>query len=209
VKQTPLFLLIVVAALFGGRALLGQGVQIEKATGEQTSPGATPSSPTPTPNPTPPPPTAAEALYDYLQKYHIEVAKDQTASRLVWTDRAFIEITDTPPPEPLATLLAAAPANNAQFSAWVHDNFETKIKSWQPAKKNPHPNKPGTDEIIADVGSVHCFVNPVYISYVLARYPNASVLIKGPTDPALFTVHGQVRAVVSPWTKLPDGTPLL
>jgi hypothetical protein len=173
--------------------LFGQGVQIEKAT-----------SPTPVPTP-----TAAEALYDYLQKYHIEVAKDQEGSRLVWTDRVFIEIADAPPPEPLATLLASAPANNGQFAKWVHDTFETQVKAWHPAKKNPHPNKPGTDEIVADAGGSRCYINPVYTGYVLTRYPKANILIKGPTDPALFTVNGQVRAVVSPWTKLPDGTPLL
>jgi len=44
---------------------------------------------------------------------------------------------------------------------------------------------------------------------VLARYPKANILIKGPTDPALFTVNGQVKAILSPWTQLPDGTPLL
>jgi hypothetical protein len=91
----------------------------------------------------------------------------------------------------------------------VHDTFETQTKNWHPAKKNPHPGKEGTDEIVSDAGGNHCFVNPIYLSYVLARYPTASILIKGPTDPALFTVNGQVRAVLSPWTKLPDGTPLL
>jgi hypothetical protein len=144
-----------------------------------------------------------------LQKYHIEVAKDQAGSRMVWTDRAFIEIADAPLPEPLAALLSAAPTNNGELAKWVHDNYETQTKIWHPAKKNPHPSKQGTDEIVADTGGVHCFVNPVYMSYVLTRYPDASILIKGPTDPALFTVNGQVRAVVSPWTTLPDGTPLL
>jgi hypothetical protein len=197
----PQFVAIVVLASSG--TLVGQGVQIEKATGEQSSPAAT-EKPTP-----PPPPTPAEALYDYLQKYHIEVAKDEAGSHLVWTDRAFIEIADTPLPEPLASLLSPAPTNNGQLATWVRDNYETQIKTWHSAKKNPHPNKPGTDEIIADAGGGHCFVNPVYVSYVLARYPNASILIKGPTDVALFTVNGQLRAVVSPWTALPDGTPLL
>ena len=73
----------------------------------------------------------------------------------------------------------------------------------------PHPSKAGTDEIVADSGGVHCYVNPVYTGYVLTRYPNANILIKGPTDQILFMVSGQLRAVVSPWTKLPDGTPLL
>ena len=176
-----------------------QGVQIEKA----PSPGSAPSA---TPVPTP---TAAEALYDYLQKYHIEVAKDQDGPHMVWTDRAFIEIADAPLPEPLASLLAMAPGNDGGFGKFVHDTFETQTKAWHPAKKNPHPSKQGTDEIVADSGPVRCYINPVYVSYVLSRYPNASILIKGPTDPALFTVDGQVRAIVSPWTKLPDGTPLL
>jgi len=189
---------LLVAALFCGGFLWAQGVQIEKAPGPGSAPTATPA----------PARTAAEALYDYLQKYHIEVAKDQEGSKLVWTDRVFIEIADGPPPEPLASLLAAAPTNNGQFAKWVHDTFETQTKTWHPGKPNPQPNKQGTYEIVADSGGSHCYVNPVYIDYVVTRYPNFSVLIKGPTDPALFTVNGQVRAVVSPWTKLPDGTPL-
>jgi hypothetical protein len=192
-QSLPTIAIVIAIGACWSPFLFGQGVQIEKAT-----------SPTPVPTP-----TAAEALYDYLQKYHIEIAKDQEGSRLVWTDRVFIEIADAPPPEPLATLLASAPANNGQFAKWVHDTFETQIKAWHPAKKNPHPSKPGTDEIVADAGGSRCYINPVYIGYVLTRYPKANILIKGPTDPALFTVDGQVRAVVSPWTKLPDGTPLL
>jgi hypothetical protein len=187
----------------------GQGVQIEKAPESGQSPqtqgpaaSAQPATPIPTPN-------AAEALYDYLQKYHIEVAKDQVGPRFVWTDRIFIEVGDGPPPEPLASLLAGAPGNRGEFAIWVHDTFQAQIKAWQPASRNPHPPKQGTDEILSNAGAIHCFVNPVYIAYVLSRYPKAAILIKGPTDPALFTVNGELRAVVSPWTKLPDGTPLL
>jgi hypothetical protein len=199
-KQSLLGIAVVAAiGLSCNQQSFGQGVQIEKAPNEQK-----PAKPTPVPTP-----TAAEALYDYLQKYHIEVAKDQEGSKLVWTDRILIEIADGPPPEPLASLLATAPTNNGQFAKWVHDTFETQIKAWHPGKANPHPSKQGTDEIVADSGGSRCYVNPVYITYVLTRYPNASILIKGPTDPALFTVNGQLRAVVSPWTKLPDGTPLL
>lgn len=201
VKRTPFspLLSLVIAQLFFGSWLFAQGVQIEKAPNQQSSPTVTPA----------PTPTAAEALYDHFQKYHIEVAKDQEGSRLVWTDRVFIEIADAPPPEPLATFLSTVPNNNGQFAKWVHDTFETQTKAWHPGKKNPHPTKQGTDEIVADAGGSRCYVNPVYIGYVFARYPNANILIKGPTDPALFMVNGQLRAVVSPWTKLPDGTPLL
>lgn len=201
-KRTSYFPLFV--ALFLGPLSFGQGVQIEKAPGAAQSP-APPAQP-PKPAATP---TAAEALYDYLQKYRIEVAKDQAGTRLVWTDRAMIEIADAPPPEPLATLLSTAPANNGQFAKWVHDTFETQTKGWRSGKKNLHPSKAGTDELVGDAATDHCFINPVYLSYVLARYPKANILIKGPTDPVLFTVDGQLRAVVSPWTKLPDGTPLL
>jgi len=190
-------------ALVGNLSALGQGVEIEKAPGAPQSASGSPRQPKPARTP-----TAAEALYDYLQKHNIEVAKDQAGSQLVWTDRIFIEITDNPPPEPLAGLLAVAPTNNGQFAAWVHDTFETKTKDWHPAKKNPTPSKSGTDEIVGDGGG-HCFVNPVYLSYILTRYPKANILIKGATDPALFTVNGRLRAVLSPWTQLPDGTPLL
>ena len=137
------------------------------------------------------------------------MAKDQAGSRLVWTDKALIEITDGPPPEPLATLLSTAPSNNGEFAKWVHNAFETQIKTWHSGKKNPHPTKAGTDELVSESGQGHCFINPVYLAYILDRYPKATILIKGPTDPALFTVNGQLRAVVSPWTQLPDGTPLL
>jgi hypothetical protein len=204
VKRTRFVPVILLGAVvLFNRTLPGQGVQIEKAPAGE-APGASPQTPKPTP-----PPTPAEALYDYLQKHHLEVAKFQAGTRYLWTDRVLIEISDRPPPEPLASLLALAPANSSQFSTWVHDNFETQTKAWQPGKRNLRPSKPGTDEFVSESGAGHCFVNPVYISYVLGRYPNASILIKGPTDPALFTVNGQLRAIVSPWTQLPDGTPLL
>jgi len=209
VKQIAFLpLLLGLVAFATNVSLLGQGVEIPKAPAPEQStaeksPTGSPQQPKPAPTP-----TAAEALYDYLQKYHIEVAKDQAGSRLVWTDRVLIEISDTPPPEPLAGLLATAPGNDGQFAAWVHDNFETQTTGWKPAKRNPHPAKAGTDEIVADGGNGHCFVNPVYMSYVLARYPKANILIKGPTDPALFVVNGKLHAVLSPWTQLPDGTPL-
>ena len=204
VKTFPLLV-----ALFVGQLSFGQGVQIEKAPGAaQSSVRASPARP---PQPAKPAatPSPAEALYDYLQQHRIEVAKDQAGTRLVWTDRIMIEITDAPPPEPLATLLSAAPANNGQFAKWVHDTFEVQTNTWRSGKRNLHPSKAGTDELVGDAGTDHCFINPVYLAYVLSRYPNANILIKGPTEPALFTVNGQLRAVVSPWTKLPDGTPLL
>ena len=195
-KILPL-LVIGIFCLRWASGAFAQGVQIEKATpGEQ--------------KPTPPPvQTAAEALYDYLQKYHLEVAKFHAGTRFIWTDRMLIEIADGPPPEPLRSLLAAGPNNTSQFSTWVNETFEKQVKAWKPAKKNPNPAKQGTDELVADAGGTRCFINPVYVSYVLARYPKADILIKGPNDPALFTVNGQVKAVVSPLTQLPDGTPLL
>jgi hypothetical protein len=206
------FLLLVAAtiALFFSRSVFSQGVQIEKAPAEGQSPVAAPPNatrqpPKSTPAPTP---TAAEALYDYLQKYHIEVAKFQAGSRVLWTDRVLIEIPDRPVPEPLASLLAAAPGNTSQFSTWVHETFETQTQLWHPAKLNPRPSKQGTDEIVADTGNVRCFVNPVYVAYLLNRYPKASILMKEATDPVMFTVNGQLRAVLSRWTQLPDGTPL-
>jgi hypothetical protein len=202
----PLFVAIA-ATVFIGRAVFSQGVQIAKP-GEQAPPSAAPAASPPQPK-APSAPTAAEALYDYLQQHHLEVAKYQAGTRYLWTDRVFIEISDSPPPEPLASLMAVAPGNSSQFSTWVHDNFESQTKAWQPGKRNPHPDKAGTEEFKAESGGGHCFVNPIYVSYVLARYPNANILVKGPKDPALFTVKGQVRAVVSPWTQLPDGTPLL
>ena len=180
----------------------GQGVEIPKAPSAEQHPVADAASGQPTP-------TAAEALYDYLQKYQIKVAKDRVGSRLIWTDRALIEIADHPPPEPLASLLSTAPPNDGRFASWVHDSFETQLGSWHAGKRNPHPKKPGTDELISVRGEGHCFINPVYFAYVLSRYPDAGILIKGPKDPVLFTVNGQLRAVISPWTQLPDGTPLL
>jgi hypothetical protein len=192
-------------ALLSLQSAFAQGVQIETAPGGKASPAATAHQPTPAPTPTT---SASEALYDHVQKYHIEVAKYQLAKRYIWTDRVLIELSDGPPPEPLASLLAVAPNNTSQFSTWVYDTFEKQLNSWKPGKKNPHPAKPGTDELVGDGGS-HCFVNPIYLSYILARYPKANILIKGPTDPALFTVNGQLKAVLSPWTQLPDGTPLL
>lgn len=199
----PVVLLALAGYLQSG---LGQGVQIEKAPGSAQTPASSPQKAKPKASPTP---TAAEALYDYLQEHHIEVAKDPTGSHFIWTDRVLIEIADGPPPEPLASLLSAAPANTGQFATWVHNTFESQTQAWHPGKKNPHPNKPGTDELVSENGDSHCFINPVYLTYVFARYPKASILIKGPTDPALFTVNGQLRAIVSPWTQLPDGTPLL
>lgn len=201
--------LVSLGALLWADSIFAQGVQIEKAPGANQSPppaGASASPQKPKPTPTP---TAAEALYDYFQANRIEVAKDNAGTRLVWTDRILIEVADSPLPEPLATLLAAAPGNNGQLAKWVHDNFETQTKAWHPAKKNPHPPKPGTEELIGNGASDHCFLNPIYLAYVLSRYPTANILIKGTTDPALFTVNGQLRAVIAPWTKLPDGTPLL
>ena len=207
-KIFPVLALVAVIVRVGAGVLVGQGVEIEKAS--PTEPPSTPAHAQAPPKPTATPtPTAAEALYDYLQKYHIEVAKDQSESRLIWTDRVLIEIADNSPPEPLASLLAAAPPNNARFASWVHDTFETQLDKWHAGKKNPHPSKPGTDELVSVRGQGRCFVNPVYLAYVLSRYPEAGILIKGQTDPVLFTVNGRLRAVVSPWTKLPDGTPLL
>jgi hypothetical protein len=213
VNKSPFlpFLLVCGVALFFSRVLYSQGVQIEKApSSENKAEAANPNDSPQKPRAPDPQTKAAEDLYDYLQKYHIEVAKDQAGARTVWTDRVLIEITDSLPPEPLSTLLSAAPTNRGEFATWVHDTFETQTNAWHAAKKNPHPSKEGTDEIVSDTADgVHCFVNPVYLSYVLARYPTANILIKGPTDPALFVVHGQLRAILSPWTQLPDGTPLM
>ena len=190
------FLLAGICCLRSAGPAFSQGVQIEKATPAEQKP-------------TPPPVTvAAEAIYDFIQAHHIEVAKYQAGTRYIWTDRLLIEIAEGPPPGTLGALLAAGPNNTSQFSTWVHDTFETQVKAWKPAKRNPNPRE-GTDELVAEAGGNHCFVNPIYLNYVLARYPKANILIKGPTEPALFTVNGQVKAVLSTWTQLPDGTPLL
>jgi hypothetical protein len=206
VKRMFLVLPIVCAITIASvPSLLGQGVEIPKAPAAERhdAPKAAGDKPTPTPTP-----TAAEALYDYLQKNQLKVVKDRVGSRLIWTDRVMIELTDSPLPEPLATLLAAAPPNEGRFAAWVHDAFESQLGTWHAGKRNLHPKKSGTEELVSVRGEGRCFVNPVYLAYVLSRYPEAGILIKGPTDPALFTENGQLRAVVSPWTKLPDGTPL-
>ncbi|MEY2440077.1 MAG: hypothetical protein QOI34_1462 [Verrucomicrobiota bacterium] len=152
---------------------------------------------------------SAAALCEFLQNNRAQLAKDQTGSRLIWTDTILVEVADSPPPEPLAALLQEASSNDGKLVAWVNDSFEKQLKTWHPAKKNPHPTRQGTDEIVTEKNGSHCFVNPIYLSYILARYPKANIQMKTPTDPVLFTISGKVCAVLAPWTKLPDGTPLL
>jgi hypothetical protein len=158
-------------------------------------------------------PTAAEAaatdaLYQHLQDDQIKVRKDTLGSRLVWTDTVIVEIADRMPPEPLRHFLELLDSDGGTLADWVHNTFETHLQEWQPAKRVAHPKKAGTDEITNMSGTVHCYVNPIYLDYILARYPNASVLMKSQTDPVIFTEHGQICAILAPWTKLPDGTPL-
>src|SRR5690349_3878568 len=94
VKRMSFLPALFAGALFvaGGGWLLGQGVQIEKA----PPAGQTSASPTPSAKAVPARTTPAEALFDYLQKYHLEVAKYQAGTRYIWTDRILIEITDAP-----------------------------------------------------------------------------------------------------------------
>ena len=158
-------------------------------------------------------PTAGElkataALFEHFQKNQINLRKDTSGPRLIWTDTALIEITDTLPPDPLGKFLNLLHSDEGVLAKWVHDTYETHLQEWHPARRSLHPGKPGTDEIIDTTGG-HCYVNPIYLSYILARHPQASLLIKTPTDPVIFTVEGQICAVLAPWTKLPDGTPLL
>ncbi len=152
---------------------------------------------------------ATEALYQHLQEDQLKVRKDTLGSRLVWTDTVIVEITDSLPPEPLGKFLELLHSDEGTLSNWVHSTFETQLQAWHPAKRSLHPDKPGTDEITDDAGKTRCFVNPLYLSYILARHPQASVLIKTAADPVLFTEGGRICAILAPWTKLPDGTSLL
>ena len=46
--------------------------------------------------------TTAKDLYNYLQKNFLRVAKDESGSRLIWTDTIMLEVENSLPPEPLA-----------------------------------------------------------------------------------------------------------
>lgn len=151
---------------------------------------------------------ATEQLYEHLQKYQLKVRKDAVGSRLVWTDKIMIEVADSPPPDALGAFLKEIPSDEGVLGNWVRDTFEKQLQTWRPAKRKLPASHTGTDEIVNDADGTHCFVNPIYLAYVLARYPNAAVLMKTPSDAVIFTVNGRICAILVPWTMLPDGTPL-
>ena len=151
---------------------------------------------------------ATDALFEHLQKQQLKVIKDTIGSSVLWTDRSILEIADSPPPDPLGTFLNQIPAVDGSLAKWFGDTFEKQLTTWHPARRNPHPSKARTDEIDSNTDGTHCFVNPLYLTYILARYPKAAILMRKSTDPVIFTVDGKIHAVLVPWTSLPDGTSL-
>lgn len=197
-----------------GPLLIAQGgapnVEIEKEPDSQNKSPSQPPSPSPKTSATPTPEQkTAKDLYNYLQKNFLRVAKDESGARLIWTDTIMLEVENSLPPEPLATVIKDAPSNNETLATWIRNTFEKQITAWHPGTKSPHPKYEGTDEIVNEADGTHCYLNPVYFSYLEARYPEAKILIRSSRDPVLFTVNGQICAVLGPWTTLPDGTPLL
>lgn len=182
------------------------------AKGAEENGSARSSNASPTPQRSPPvlsaEAKATEQLYEHLQKYQLKIRKDTPGSRLVWTDKVIIEVADSPPPDPLGAFLKEVPSDEGVLGNWVRDTFEKQLQTWRPAKRKLPASHTGTDEIVNDADGTHCFVDPIYLTYVLARYPNAAVLMKSPSDAVIFTVNGRICAILVPWTTLPDGTPL-
>ena len=144
---------------------------------------------------------AAELLRTHIVSKQRMVITDTNGAEIVWSDGVIVEITGSLP----------APIQSLASRTQYHTDIRSTIKrveadlqtEYRPGRQREKSSREGYVEFEGDKPEIHALLNPVYVAYVEARYPECSTLLKGKYDPVVFTVKGEIRALIMPF-KLPN-----
>ena len=139
---------------------------------------------------------AAEILRDQIVSKHRMVITDTNSVQIVWSDGVILEIADTLP-LPIRSLVDHTPYHTDILSTVrkVEAGLQTEYRPSRMREKSSHR---GYVEFEPEASKDPVVVDPVYVSYVHARYPDCSTLVKGKYDPVAFAVKGQIKALIMP-----------
>ncbi len=138
----------------------------------------------------------AELLRAHLVSEKRVIITDTNGSQIVWSDGVIVEITDSLP-APLRTLVNATP-NHTDIRSTVQRVEAELHTDYHPSHLREKSSHEGYVEFEADHPQIRALLNPVYVAYVQARYPEASAVMKSRYDPVVFTVKGQIKALIMP-----------
>jgi hypothetical protein len=140
-------------------------------------------------------------VHDHILSEHRPVHIEHLGAETVWSDSAIIERAEKFP-APIQQLIDAppvgAPLAKDAMVQFLQDHERRKAE-WQVGTTK----RAGTADLDCSVASVAsdttgAKINCIYLNYLEARYPNATLLVKGVHDPVLFFVGAQLRAAIMP-----------
>ena len=140
---------------------------------------------------------AAEVLRKHIVLEQRMVITDTNSGQIVWSDGVILEITDSLPP-PIKSLIDST-SYHTDIQTTVRKVEEGLRTEYQPGRVREKSSRDGYIEFETDTPEVHALVNPVYVSYVQARYPECSILVRSKYDPVVFAAKGQIRALIMPF----------
>ena len=139
-------------------------------------------------------------LRDHILKDRRPVHVEHLGADTIWSDNAIIERARKLPP-PIEELVAAPPSiPDAAIAEDAMVQFlqdaERRKNEWRPAALQ----RKGVGDFDCEVsdGTTTASVNCIYANYVEARYPKATLQIKGAFEPVLLLVNGQLRGALMP-----------
>jgi hypothetical protein len=146
---------------------------------------------------------AAELLRGHIATQQRKVITDTNSTRILWSDGVILEVADRLPLT-INSILNGTPYHT-DLQRFLNGTQQQLHAEYHPARMREKSSREGYIEFesASATPKIQSFVNPVYVAYVQARYPASAVLLKGKYDPVVFTVDGQIRALILPF-KLPN-----
>jgi hypothetical protein len=144
---------------------------------------------------------AAELLRGHIVSHQRKFITDTNSARILWSDGVILEIADRLPLT-IHSLLIDTPYHT-DLRTLLGEVQEQLHAEYHPARMREKSSREGYVEFETATPKIQALVNPVYVAYVQARYPGATVLLRGNYDPVAFAIDGQIRALILPF-KLPN-----
>jgi len=136
---------------------------------------------------------ATQRLCDQVAKNRKRMLVNQLGGDTVWSDGALLERAASFPAQLQA--LIARPTEQRDMLAMFQD-LDNRKAAWQRAELRHVGEGDFACRIAA--GKVEAPVNCIYTTYLQARYPDATILLKGALEPILYVVDGKLRAALMP-----------
>jgi hypothetical protein len=142
--------------------------------------------------------TAVELLCSLIAARRTMVV-NKVGSDVLWSDGAMFEIGGRFPPR--LQRMISAPTRRHDARPYLAALQASLNAEWSPAAVDAQTRSDGQArgvDVRSSRGATRVRIDPIYLDYLLYRFPAAGLFVRGDRDPVLFVAEGRIKAAVMP-----------